>query len=509
MRILSTLSAAVLGLALSSAPGMAAEPGTVTIVGTSGPQTMDGCQVSVSSTGRILKQNVLESLTEIDAIKGGAVPRLATSWEQEEDGSWLFKLRQGVKFHDGSPLTPEAVIYSFDRMLDPAMGCDALIFVFSGVEVKVEAVDDETVRIVTNPVQPILPLMTESLPIVPLSTPRNEITRTPIGTGPYVFTNWDTQTSVTLERFDGYWGEQPQVEKANFIWRDEASVRGAMVDVGEADLALSIGEQDAKDTDVVFQSAELSRIKINTDQAPFDDVRVRKALNLALDRQALIGTLLNSKLTLANQIVGPSVFGYSPTIGQYEYDPVEAKRLLDEARADGAPLDRPIRMISISGSSTFSNQDEVIEALISMWQQVGLNVRVEALEMGLFRSSIRRDSFEPGRDPTLVFSNHDNTTGDAGMSIFSKYHSGNMTADLPIGEEAIKEMDALIESGMAAVGDERLRIFQEVMRLEHEEVVPEVWLYYMVNIVRMSDRITYEPNARTNAVIELADITLN
>src|SRR5690606_3204435 len=124
-----------------------------------------------------------------------------------------------------------------------------------------------------------------------------------------------------------------------------------------------------------------------------------------------------------------------PDIGQYEYDPVEAKRLLDEARADGVPVDRPIRMISISGSSTFSNQNEVIEAIVSMWKQVGLEATNEPLEMGLFRNSIRRDNFEAGRNPTLVFSNHDNTTGDAGMSVFSRYHSDNMTADLPIGDE--------------------------------------------------------------------------
>jgi len=509
MRMLINVATAALGVALAAAPALAAEPGEVVIVAPAGPQTMDGCQSNVSSTARILKQNVLEALTIVDPVKGGAAPRLATSWEQSADGSWLFKLRPGVMFHDGTPLTPETVVYSFERMLDKALGCDPFIFVFSGVEVKAEAVDAETVRITTNPVQPILPLMVESVAIVPLATPRNELTRAPLGTGPYVFTNWDTQTSVTLTRAPSYWGEMPAVTKATFIWRSEASVRAAMVDVGEADLALSISEQDARDTDLMYQSAEMSRIKINNDQPPFNDVRVRKALNYALDRRALIGTLLNPRITLANQIVGPSVFGFDPAIGQYEYDPVEARRLLDEARAAGAPIDRPIRMISIAGSSTFANQDEVIAAFIAMWKQVGLSVTNEALEMGLFRSSIRRENFDPNRNPTLVFSNHDNTTGDAGMSIFSKYHSSNGTSDLPDTPEGIKAMDALIESGMAAVGDERRRIFGEAMRLEHDEIVPEVWLYYMVNIVRKSDRINYEPNPRTSQVIDLATITLN
>ena len=503
------IGAAALAMAMLSSTAVAADDGEITLVMPGGPQTMDACQASTTNTGRIIKQNILEALTQINPTEGGAAPRLATSWEQDEDGSWIFHIREGVTFHDGTPLTNEAIIYSFERMLDPALGCDALIFAFSGVAVEVEEIDATTIRIITEPVQPILPLIVEGLPIVSLSTPRNEMTREPIGTGPYSLADWDTQTSVTLDRYDGYWGEQPDVVKATFVWREEATVRAAMVDLGEADFALAIGEQSVREGDIAFPTAELTRIKIANDQPPFDDVRVRMALNYALDRQALIGTILNPDLTLANQIVGPSVFGYNPEIGQYLYDPEAARRLLDEARADGVPVDRPIRMISLGGANNFANADDVRAAFISMWHQVGLEVTNETMEIGLFRESIRRENFEEGRAPTLAFSNHDNTTGDAGMSIYSKYHSGNMTADIPSDPADAAAQDAMIERGMAAIGDERREIFQEILRLQHDVVVPEVWLYYMVNVLRLGDRISYEPNARTNTVIELADITFN
>ena len=95
------------------------------------------------------------------------------------------------------------------------------------------------------------------------------------------------------------------------------------------------------------------------------------------------------------------------------------------------------------------------------------------------------------------------------MNIYYKYHSGNMTADIPSDPADAAAQDAMIERGMAAIGDERREIFQEILRLQHDVVVPEVWLYYMVNVLRLGDRISYEPNARTNTVIELADITFN
>lgn len=496
------------GLALAlllagTATAASAQDKQVTIVLPDPLPTVDSCQVQTSSQGRVIKLNVFEALTEIDLEHGGAKPRLATEWEQLTPETWRFKFREGVTFHDGQPLNAEAVVFSIERALDPALSCDALQRYFGQIAVTTSIVDEHTVDITTDPVQPILPTLLEAISIISPATPRNELTRQPIGTGPYRFTSWDPQNDIILDRYDGYWGAQPEVERARYLWRQESVVRAAMVELGEADIALIIADQDANnpETDHVFYNAEMTRIQINTDQPPFDDVRVRKALNLALDRQGLIGVLLNAGVKPAAQIIGPSTLGYDPSIVSYPYDPDEARRLIEEARADGAPVDREIQMFA--RANNFPNDTEVMEAFVAMWAEVGLKVSVQSLELAQYQAS-GRPPFEPNRPPTLRFSSHDNTTGDGSVSIFSKYHSSSHQTDVPSAEA-----DALIEKAVASVGEDRRQQFQAILRTIHADIVPEIWAYEMVSTIRVHQRIKYTPNAASNAQVELAQITFN
>lgn len=463
--------------------------------------SVDACQVQTSTTGRVVKLNVLESLTQVDVEKGGVKPRLATDWKSISPETWEFKLREGVRFHDGAPMDANAVAYSIERVLDPKLGCDAYAFYFANTSVKTEVVDSHTIRITTKPAQPILPTLMEAVSIVSPTTPRNELTRHPIGTGPFSFTSWDPQTQVVLNRSDLYWGEKPQAEKATYIWRSESLVRATMVKLGEADIALNVADQhaDNPDTDVSFYNSEMLRIQINTDRPPFNDVRVRKALNLALDRQGLIGVLMNPKVTPASQVVGASALGYDPDLKPYPYDPAQARKLLAEAKAEGAPVDAEIQMIA--RNNNFPNADEVMEAFISMWGEVGLKVKVKTLEMAQYRAS-GKPPFEPNRPPTLRFSSHDNATGDAGVSILAKYHSSSFQADVPS-----PEVDTMIDKALASTGEERRIQFQHILRKVHDEIVPEIWVYTMVSTARINPRINYKPNAASGAIIDLASIT--
>lgn len=488
-------------LVLQPIASMAQGTKAVTIVLPDALAFVDSCQVMNSSTGRVVKLNVFEALTQVDLKNGGAKPRLATEWQRITPETWRFKLRDGVTFHDGSPMTAEAVAFSIDRTLDPKLSCDVRQRYFSNSKVSVKVVDGSTVDITTDPAQPILPTLMEAIPIVSMATPRNEMTRKPIGTGAYTFTTWDTQSNIVLDRNDNYWGTKPEVTQAKYLWRQESFVRASMVALGEADIGLMIADQhaDNPNMDVVFNNAEMTRIHIHIDQAPLNDIRVRKALNIALDRQGLIGVLFNKGTRPASQIVGPSVLGYNPDIKPYPFDPAEAKRLVDAARADGVPVDREI--IMHARANNFPNDNEVMEAFVAMWAAVGLKVKVQTLELAQFRAALR-PPFPAGRQPTLSITSHDNTTGDAGFSIVSKYHSSSWQTDIPT-----PEMDRQINEATAAVGDERRRKFQAILADQHENVVPEIWMYDMVSTVRVSPRITYMPNAATNAQVDLGEIS--
>ncbi|SDN42434.1 ABC transporter substrate-binding protein [Ensifer sp. YR511] len=488
---------------LQSAAAFADTPRSVTIVLPDPLASVDACQVQTSTTGRVIKLNVLESLTQVDVANGGVKPRLADEWKPIDSNTWEFKLRRNVKFHDGAEMDAKSVAYSIERVLDPNLGCDAYAFYFANTKVTTEIVDSHTIRIATVPPQPILPTLMEAVSIVSPTTPRKELTRQPIGTGPFRFTSWDPQSEIVLDKFEGYWGEKPAVEKAHYKWRQESLVRAAMVKLGEADIGLNIADQDADDpkTDISFHNSEMLRIQINTDRPPFDDVRVRKALNLALDRASLVGVLINPKATLAAQIVGPSALGFNPEIKPYPFDPDQAQKLLAEAKADGAPVDTTIQMIA--RANNFPNADEVMEAFVAMWEAVGLKVSVKTLEMAQYRAS-GKPPFEPNRPATLRFSSHDNATGDAGVSILAKYHSSSFQADVPN-----TEVDAMIEKALASTGDERRVQFQAILKKVHDEIVPEIWVYDMVSTARVNPRIDYKPNAASGSIIDLSSITFN
>lgn len=495
----------ILGAALavlSPFAAYAAGEKTVTIVTQASLPSVDSCQVQTGGTARVIKFNVVEALTEIDLERGGAKPLLATGWERLNPATWQFKLREGVKFHDGSPMSADAVLYSIKRALNKTLGCDALNRYFTNVEVTAEKVDDYTVNITTNPAQPILPTLMESVPIISMATPMDENTRDPIGTGPFIFTKWDTQVEILLDRNPNYWGQQPVVEQARYLWREDSFVRATMVKLGEADIAVAIADQhaDNPETDISFYNSEMLRIQINTDQPPMNDVRVRKALNLALDRQGLIGVLVNKNMTAASQIIGPSTLGYDPDLKPYPYDPEQARQLLAAAKADGAPIERPMVMIAQAGN--FPGADEVMEAFVAMWAEVGLKVEVRVLETGQFRAS-GRPPYDPNRSPTMRFSSHDNATGDAAVSILSKYHSSSYQVDVPS-----PEMDAMIEAAAAESDPESRRAqFQAILRTLHEDVVPEIWVYQNVATWRIGPRINYTPNAASAAAIKLSTIT--
>ena len=136
-------------------------------------------------------------------------PRLATAWEQVNPTTWRFTLRDGVKFHDGTPFDAGAVVYSLERTLDPALTCITRTKYFGGIEITAKAVDPLTVEFTTKTPMPILPTLMAQLSIASPKTPKGEYTNDPIGTGPYDFVSWTQGENVKIERFPGYWGEQP------------------------------------------------------------------------------------------------------------------------------------------------------------------------------------------------------------------------------------------------------------------------------------------------------------
>ncbi len=499
--VAGAVSAAAIGV--FSHTGMAVADGhtAVTIVLSEELDLVEPCQATRSNVGRVIKQNVAETMTEIDPVSGEITPRLATAWEQVDDLTWRFNLRDGVTFHDGAPFNADAVIYAIERTMDETLDCEVRTKFFGNIALAPTAVDDLTIDIKTDSPVPILPTMMGTFPIMSPNTPKGEPTRDPVGTGPYVFDNWAPGENITLVRNADYWGEQPAVEKATYVWRSESAVRAAMISTGEADIAPNIAVQDATDPamDFSYPNSETSRLRIDTTVPPLDDVRVRKALNLAFDRDAVRGTIFSADVIPATQLVVPSINGHNPDLEVWPSDPAEAKRLLDEARADGVPVDDEITLLG--RINIYPNATEIMEVLLSMYQEVGLNVKLQMVEVAEWVDILTKPYAED-RGPVVQQSQHDNNNGDAVFTVYNKYHSEG--AQSTIGDPALD--DIIVQAG-EATGDERQALFQDAFRIINDEIIADVPMFHMVGYTRVGSRVSFQPDISTNSELHLAKIS--
>jgi peptide/nickel transport system substrate-binding protein len=489
-------------VALCAAPASAApEPGTVTIVLDVEPANLDPTDTPTSDVGKVLIKNVVESLTEINPDDSRILPRLATSWKQIDKTTWQFFLRKGVKFHDGTDFNAEAVLFNIKRLYDKGIPSQTRGKFFSHFQMEAKALDNYTVEFKTDKLEPLLPTLLGIMTICSPNTPLGKYTRNPIGTGPYKFVKWDAGTQIVLERFPGYWGKRPQVEKAVFVWRGESAVRASMVLIGEADLVPNIARQDATrpDMDYSYFNSETSFIRIETANAPLNDRRVRLALNYAVDREAIRGSILSKDVVPATQFIVPNIFGHYPDLKVWPYDPQKARQLIEEARKDGVPVDREI--LFVGRQRMFPNHEEVMEAVMTMAKAIGLNVKLKVLEVGPYQP-YNRKPHPADVGPFLLQTQLDNNFGDAVFSVYQRYHCEGQSS--PICD---KKLDEMIEKAQVATGEERRSLWQAIFKRVHDDIIPDIMLFHMVGYTRVGKRINFKPSIATNSEVNLAQIT--
>ena len=472
----------------------------VTLVLPEEPNTLDPCDTSSSQVGRILRQNVTEALTVTNPETGEVEPKLATSWQQISPTTWEFEIREGVTFHNGMPLTAEAVTTAFNRAMQPELECHVLGFLFGDNEYEATATSEFTVELSTRDPDPILPTRMSFIDIGAPSLPADAKVREPVGTGPYRFVAWDTGQSIQLERQDAYWGDAPQVEAATYIWRTEPIVRASTVTAGEADIALNIAPQDAgTELDVSYPNFETSFLRIDTQVSPLDDIRVRQAINYAIDREALVGTVFDANVIPATQIILPSVVGYSPNVELYEHDPERARALIEEARADGVPVDTPIVLYGRLG--IYPNSAEAMEVVQAMLTEAGLQVELEMMEVNAWLEILLKP-FAEDRPPNLTQAMHGNDQGDAVFTVGTKFASEG--AESTLNDPTL---DELFAEAAVTTGDERQNLYQQAFEYMADDIVPVVPLFHMVGNLRVADGVNYQPDSSTNSQIPLSSIS--
>ena len=349
-----------------------------------------------------------------DALR--PVPGLAVSWRLVDETDWEFKLRPGVVFHDGSPFTAEDAVITIARA--PAVpNSPASYAPYVSHIAEASAVDALTLRIRTKAPYPTLPLDLSELYIVSKHVAEHATTddfnkgKAAIGTGPYRFVEWQPGQRVVLERNERYWGAKPAIERAVFRVLPSDPSRVAALLAGDVSLIEGVPPADLaqlrKNPAVSVWSAPSTRlIYLHMDTArettpfafdkagnplpknPLQDRRIRLALSKAINRQAIVGRILEGSASVAGQMVPNGLVGWNRALAPEAYDPDGAKRLLAEAGYAGG-----FRLTLHGPNNRYVGDEKVALAIAQMWTRIGVETRVETMPSSVFFTRATKREF--------------------------------------------------------------------------------------------------------------------
>lgn len=353
------------------------------------PNTFDP-HLTVGRNTQIFIANVFDGLTARDE-KAGVIPALATEWKVRDDKlGWDFKLRSGVKFHNGDEFNAESVKFTVERVINPDLKStiSSEMGGIAGVEVK----DATTVTIKTKQPDVMLPSRFSELyggmlsPKHTQATDKDALGTKPNGAGPYKLTEWAKNQRLVLEAYDGYWRGAAAVKKLTIRPILEDAARIAALQAGEVDIISNVPyeriEELKANQNLVVKTVNTPRvffIGIDPRNKPFDDVKVRQALNHAVDVDAIIKTLYRGYAKRLATAVPAAALGYDASVQPYPYDPAKAKSLLAEA---GYPNGFETEFDAFTGS--IADHSKAAEAVAEYLRKVGVNVKLNMFEFGAF-----------------------------------------------------------------------------------------------------------------------------
>ena len=273
-----------------------------------------------------------------------------------------------------------------------------------------------------------------------------------------------------------------------------------MITNDEADIAVGLGPEDgAGDLGVPFQNNETTALRMQATEPPLDDIRVRQAINYAVNRIGIVKALFRDLGEPAAQLIPSGVVGYNEELPLWPHDLDKAKELIAQAKADGVPVDRQIRLIG--RTAQFPKITETIEVLQSEFTEIGLNVKIEMMDTAS-QLQYQLRPFPANTGPYLLMIMHGNQAGDAAFTL-DQY----MLSDGPQAAYGTPEFDAKIRAAEALTGQARQDAFAELFAEEPREIMQMAYLAHMKGILGKSPRVDYTPDPATGDEMRLAAMT--
>jgi ABC-type transport system substrate-binding protein len=398
------------------------------------PPAMDAQEGFIATTA------MYEGLVRYKSGSTDIEPALAEKWDVSADGTeYIFHLKPGVKFHDGSPLTADAVAFTFDREVnkDNALFKDAqgdyggFPFIndyIANVVTKVESVGALDVKFTLN--RKFSPLLS-NLAIPPgfvismeaLKKYGKAINENPVGTGPFKFTEWKKDDHITVDAFDGYWGNKPKLQRIVFQPVPEPSVRALKIQNGEGDVAWPIDPKDAPtlkgqaNTDVLEQAGlNVNMAEFNLNKPELQNKSLRQAMNYAINKQELADKLYSGAGVPEQGVLPPTSWAYNADIKGYPFDPEKAQALLKDAGYSGQTLTLDTYTIARGYNPQGSKLAEAVQQYLD---SVGIKSEIQTGEWTQYRADRRAAKLN------VAFGGWQADTGDPENFLGVFFHSAN------------------------------------------------------------------------------------
>lgn len=467
----------------------------------------------------VIAEHMFDALIKVDPA-GKLIPGLAESWKLVNNLTWEFKLRKGVKFHDGSDFTADDVVWSLDR---PAtiVGSPTLFTAFTKGIVNKAVVDPHTIRITTSGPYPLLISDMSAIAIVSKSATQNlksndfATGKGLVGTGPFKFAKFLRNDRIILERNDSYWGPKPAWNSVAIRFISNNSTRlaallagdvHAIEDVPTPDMASvranpklnlfsTVSHRvvyvflDFRDKSPHVTDASGKILDVN----PMKDIRVRTALSMAINREAIKDHVMEGLAKPASNLVPEGYFGYNPAIKAIRYDPEGAKKLLAQA---GYPKGFDLKIHTTN--NRLVNDEKVAQTIAQMWSKIGVHTLVEAQPAAIFFPALSRGVYSAGLSGFGASTGESSFTyrslvacvnKEKGLGVFNRSHYCN------------PKMDAILLNAMSTIPEnDRRKLLQDVA-LEQANDIGVIPVHHQVSTwaTKKGIKFTARGDERTHA----------
>ena len=453
-------------------------------------------------------------------------PDLAVSWKPVDDTTWEFKLRQGVKWHDGSPFSADDVLFTVERAQNVPNSPSSFVTYLKGKTFS--KIDDHTVHIKTEKPYPLMPNDMTTVKIISAKAGKGASTedynsgKAAIGTGPYKFIEWVPGDRIVLERNDDYFGTKAAFDKVTFKPIKSGPARISALLAGDVDFIDNVPPLDVarlkKDNSVQLSGGPSNRvIYLHMDQFredsphikakdggaiknPLMDVRVRKAISMSINRDAIVDRVMEGVAVKAGQLLPAGFHGVSDKMKPEAYDPKMAKKLMAEAGyPDG------FKMVVHGPNDRYINDAKIAEALAQMLNRVGIDASVETMTKAVYFKRASRGGPDKSPEFSFMVLGWGAGSGEASSPLKALLHTYDKSKGLGAanrGRHSDAEVDKLVQQALATVdSDARGKLLAAATEKGVGENYGVIPLHYQVNTWAAKAGYKYLPRTDERTIV--------